>query len=233
MVGMSPPPENMSPSNIGKRFKGVRMRSWGKWVSEIRLPNTRARLWLGSYATAVQAARAYDVAVTCLRGPSASLNFPNSPPAYAPRSLPHHQIQELAAAAGAAISAGPSSPASVSASVSGEEDGGDGQQELVQVDNQAEQNADCAFTQAMIELEQNNNSAELCPTQQLSEISVCSPSQHAPSASRFYDLAWDTTPYSNEQSSQWEVTVCDPIVPIDEDYTTFSEPSLWSFGAHR
>eukprot|EP00250_Pteridium_aquilinum_P015334 c22526_g3_i2 orf=53-865(+) len=85
-----------------KRFKGVRMRSWGKWVSEIRLPNTRARLWLGSYATAEQAARAFDVALVCLRGRSAALNFPDSPPAYAPLGLPHHQIQELAAFAAAA-----------------------------------------------------------------------------------------------------------------------------------
>lgn len=236
MVGNSPPPDHMSPSDGGKRFKGVRMRSWGKWVSEIRLPNTRARLWLGSYATAEQAARAYDVALTCLRGPSASLNFPSSPPAYAPRGLPPHRIQELAAAAGAAISAGPSSPASISASIFEEEDGGDGLQELMEVDNQAvEQNADCALTQAMNELEQHNNSAERCLTQQLSEISVGSPSQlHAPPASTFYDV--DSILFSNEElpgCSQWEVTVCDPIVPIDEDYTTFPESSLWSFCAHR
>ncbi|KAH7423526.1 hypothetical protein KP509_12G059600 [Ceratopteris richardii] len=85
----------------GRRFKGVRRRSWGKWVSEIRLPNSRDRLWLGSFATAEQAALAFDVAVVCLRGRSASLNFPDSPPSYAPFGLPHHQIVELAAAAAA------------------------------------------------------------------------------------------------------------------------------------
>ncbi|MCO5603177.1 hypothetical protein L7F22_057324 [Adiantum nelumboides] len=88
-------------SSSAQRFKGVRMRSWGKWVSEIRLPNTRARLWLGSFATAEQAARAFDVALVCLRGRSVALNFPHSPPAYAPLGLPLHQIQELAAAASA------------------------------------------------------------------------------------------------------------------------------------
>ncbi|KAH7387045.1 hypothetical protein KP509_16G002100 [Ceratopteris richardii] len=89
-------------STSTRRFKGVRMRSWGKWVSEIRLPNTRARLWLGSFATAEQAARAFDVAVVCLRGRSAPLNFPDSPPIYAPLGLSHHQIQELATAAASA-----------------------------------------------------------------------------------------------------------------------------------
>ncbi|KAI3443527.1 hypothetical protein Pfo_000192 [Paulownia fortunei] len=52
------------------RYKGVRMRKWGN----------RDRIWLGSYDTAEEAARAYDAAVFCLRGPSAVLNFPHDPP---------------------------------------------------------------------------------------------------------------------------------------------------------
>ncbi|KAF1882655.1 hypothetical protein Lal_00002835 [Lupinus albus] len=60
-----------------KQYYGIRMRKWGKWVAEIREPNKRSRIWLGSYSTAIAAARAYDTAVFYLRGPSADrVNFP-------------------------------------------------------------------------------------------------------------------------------------------------------------
>ncbi|GMH23296.1 hypothetical protein Nepgr_025139 [Nepenthes gracilis] len=62
------------------KYKGVRKRKWGKWVSEIRLPNSRERIWLGSFGTAEKAARAFDAAQFCLRGRSAKFNFPDSPP---------------------------------------------------------------------------------------------------------------------------------------------------------
>ncbi|PPD70645.1 hypothetical protein GOBAR_DD32482 [Gossypium barbadense] len=101
LTSPTPPPPSSSACKK-KKYKGVRMRSWGSWVSEIRAPNQKTRIWLGSYSTPEAAARAYDAALLCLKGSSANLNFPITSSHYIPDPdtlLSPKSIQRVAAAA--------------------------------------------------------------------------------------------------------------------------------------
>ncbi|KAH8953314.1 hypothetical protein BDL97_08G018600 [Sphagnum fallax] len=188
-----------------RRYRGIRMRRWGKWVSEVRDPSTRSRIWLGSFRTAEEAAHAYDAALVCIRGPNSQLNFPHHLPTIPSGITPgHYTTRQIQAAAAASAAASVGRPFSYSDFLS---------PHASDSDEEEEQLEDITYEPA---------------AQPINRLAMSQASSNGHNWENSVDFVDD--PYERE----WVQNIIFPPSPKlddsdDENDSSFVEPSLWSY----